>query len=284
VQQGDRVKAGDPLMVIRSAEVVNLKQDYLKARAEVKLQESSWRRDQRLSEAGSISTRRWQETQHSYDTARAELAGLKARLLIAGFSQADLEQLVENLLITPDLILRAPVNGIVLERPAQLGEHLEGSELLLRLGEPDKLILQGVVARSAAAYISEGDSLVLKDQNISAVLVFVSSVVDVQTQTVDVRAEPEKDAQLWPGQLSRWMVQARDDQLTVPASAIIKLHGADVVYVAVPAGFKPRQVRVRNNGRGDWIVTAGLSVNEQVAVSGTATLKGMSLGMGGGQD
>lgn len=282
VQVGDQVNAGDPLVSVRSPEVVALQRDYLKARAELDLQESALGRDSQLNEAGSVSSRRWQETQHAYQNARAEYAGLRAELQLAGFSDADLGRLERDMEISPDIVLKAPVDALVLQRPAMLGEHLDGSELLAMLGEPDKLVLEGMLSKSAATHLHEGALLTLRDGRGEARLVFVSSVIDPNTQTVQVRAEPLDPSGLRPGQLTRWNVRAGGELLTLPASAVVKLEGRDVVYVQVPAGFEPRLVEVRNTGGGSWIVLDGLAGGERVAVSGTAVLKGMSVGMGGG--
>ena len=55
VQEGDRVQAGDPLLIVRSPLFVDLQRDFLKARAEVQLAKSAWTRDRKLNDAGSIS-------------------------------------------------------------------------------------------------------------------------------------------------------------------------------------------------------------------------------------
>jgi len=282
VRVGDRVQAGDALMTVRSAEVVSLQQDYLKARAELSLREAAWSRDKKLNEAGSVSNRRWQETRFAYDMAQAEFAGLRAQLLLAGFSDEDLKLLSQKMDISPDIVMRAPANAIVLERPAMLGDHLDGSELLARLGESDKLILEGMLSSSAAAHLDEGMSITMQGSDHRAVLVLVSNVIDPNTQTVRVRAEPMGISGLVPGQLTRWSVQSGSDVLTVPSSAVVKLDGVDVAYVKVAAGFEPRPVDVRSTGSGDWIVLGGLNPEDRVAISGTAVLKGMSVGMGGG--
>jgi len=88
VQQGDHVNIGAPLVIVRSAEMVALQRDYLKARAEVNLQISVFKRDKKLSDAGSISERRWQETRFKHDTAQAEYAGLRGQLMLAGLRVA----------------------------------------------------------------------------------------------------------------------------------------------------------------------------------------------------
>jgi len=282
VQVGERVVTGDPLVTVRSPEVVSLQRDYLKTRAELNLQEAAWSRDKKLSEAGSVSSRRWQETQYAYAMAKADFAGLQAQLTLAGFSRQDLEQLTRDMNISPDIVMRAPVDAIVLERPAMLGDHLEGAELLARLGEPDRLVLEGMLSSAASAHLSEGMKLSMQDSDNEAVVVMVSSVIDPQSQTVLVRAEPVAMAGLKPGQLTRWSVQSGASLLMVPTGAVVKLDGLDVVFVQVDGGFERRNVDVRSTGSGAWVVRDGLVPGERVVVSGTAVLKGMSVGMGGG--
>ena len=283
VQKGERVKIGDPLVVIRSAEMVALQRDYLKARAELNLQVSVFKRDNKLRDAGSISDRRWQETRFSHDTAQAEYAGLRGQLMLAGLSEADLKQLIDRMEIGPDIVLRSPANAIVIERPAMLGDQLSGSELLVKLGETGKLVLEGNLSKSAAAHLAVGDLIALQDTNTRAELVFVSSVIDPQTQTVHVRAQPMDPSLLRPGQLTRWEVLSAGLLLTVPSSAVVKLGGKDSVFLSVTGGFEVRVVQVKSSGSGAWIVLSGLEAGDRVAVAGTAALKGMSMGIGEGE-
>lgn len=282
VRQGDEVKKGDPLVIVRSADMVALQRDYLKARAELNLQVSNWKRDQQLGEAGSISERRWQETRFNHDTAQAEYAGLRGQLMLAGFSSSDLKHLSEKMEIGPDITLRAPADAVVLETPAMLGDQLDGSELLVKLGEMHKLVLEGNLSRSAAANLGVGGQIALHDDGTRAELTFVSSVIDPQTQTVYVRAQPLDTSRLQAGQLTRWSVLSKGLLLTVPSSAVVKLEGRDVVYVAVPSGFDVRDVLVKSTGSGAWVVLSGLVSGDRVAVAGTAALKAMSMGIGGG--
>jgi cobalt-zinc-cadmium efflux system membrane fusion protein len=282
VQQGDLVKTGEPLVVVRSAEMVALQRDYLKARAEVNLQVSNWKRDQRLSEAGSISERRWQQTRFEHDTAQAEYAGLRGQLMLAGFSADDLQGLEDSMQVGPDIILRSPADALVLERPAMLGDQLDGSELLVKLGETQKLVLEGNLPSSVAAHLGIGGQIALKGGGARADLTFVSNVIDPQTQTVYVRAQPRDASGLKPGQLTRWSLLSKGLLLTVPSSAVVKLEGRDVVYVSVPSGFEVRNVDVQSTGSGNWIVLDGIAPGDSIAIAGTAALKAMSMGLGGG--
>ena len=284
VQVGDRVAAGDPLMTVRSAEIASLQQDFLKADAEWKLQKAAWERDKKLKDAGSVSSRRWQETQFAYEMARAEYAGLKAQLAFAGYDEKDISALSKNGAVTPDIVLRAPADALVVERPAMLGDHLDGAELLARLGDPARLVLVGRLSKSAAAHLYQGATVRHRDSGLVATLVYVANVIDPETQTVYVRAETKDTSGLLPGQLTTWSVLSQGEIITVPSSAIVKLDGFDVAYVQVPDGFEPRRVEVKNTGAGDWIVLDGLVDGDRVAVTGTVVLKGMSVGMGGGDE
>ena len=284
VQQGDQVKKGDPLVIVRSAEMVALQRDYLKARAELNLQVSNWKRDRQLGEAGSISERRWQETRFNHDTAQAEYAGLRGQLMLAGFSTGDLQRLSEKVEISPDITLRAPVDAVVLETPAMLGDQLNGSELLVKLGEMQKLVLNGNLSRSAAAHLGVGRQLAWQEDGTRAELTHVSGVIDPQTQTVNVRAKPLANSNLQPGQLTRWNVLSEGLLLTVPSSAVVKLEGRDVVYLSVASGFDVRDVEVQSAGGGAWIVLDGLETGDRIAIAGTAALKAMSMGIGGGDE
>ena len=284
VQQGDRVSAGDPLLVVRSAAMVSLQRDYLKARAELNLQQSIWTREQKLHEAGSISERRWQETRFNHDTAQAEYAGLRGQLKLAGLTDDDLKRLATNAEIGPDIVLRAPAEAVVLARPAMLGDQLDGHELLVSLGETGKLILEGNLSRSAASQLLVGGRIALQGGGTGAELTYVSSVLDPQTQTVYVRAQADDTSDLLPGQLTRWVVLSGGQLLTVPSSAVVKLDGRDVVYRSVSNGFEVRDVQVRSTGSGTWIVLDGLDSGDVIAVVGTAALKGMSMGLGGGDE
>ncbi|MEJ2534567.1 MAG: efflux RND transporter periplasmic adaptor subunit [Gammaproteobacteria bacterium] len=282
VREGDAVEQGEALATLRSSEFVALQQDYLKALAEYEVAEAARARDRKLRDAGSISERRWQETRYDWAAARAARAGLAGQLMAAGLRSSDLAALASSDTLSPDLVLRARAPALVLERDAHPGGRVDGSETLLRLGDPRQLVLEGVLSRAAAVNLAEGTRLRALDGGDEAVVSFVSRVIDPRSQTVTVRAVPDDAAGLRPGELSAWSVVTGEDLLMVPAGAVVRLNDRDVVYVAVPQGFEEREVDARSSAAGAWLVRSGLREGERVAVRGTAALKGLSLGMGGG--
>lgn len=283
VQQGEAVTTGQALVQIRSAAFVELQRDYLRALGGQQQAAEILARDQRLHEAGSISARRLQAARFDEQAAGAALAALQGQLLLAGLDAGQLRQLRESRALSPELVLRAPADTLVLERSAQAGALLDGSEVLLRLGVPDKLVLTAHVPLILGRQLHEGTRLRAADGSGEAVVVFLSAVVDPASQTLLVRAVPDSPHSLHPGELSQWRVMAGQAVLRVPGRAVVRLGDQDLVYVRVAGGFEPRPVQTVSTTTGYWVITDGLSAGEQVAVKGTAALKGMSLGLGAGE-
>lgn len=282
VREGDRVEPGQALATLRSTELVALQQEFLEALAEFDVAGTALTRDQLLLEAGAISKRRWQDTLYAHAAARARLSGLEGQLLAAGMDADELESLAGTLTISPDLLVRAPAQGLVLARDVNPGTRVDESETLMRLGDPQKLILEALLSPAAAATLAPGMRLRAVDGQAGAVIEFLSSVVDPNSQTVSVRAVPDNASELRPGELSAWAVLEKGDTLVVPPAAVVRLNEADIVYVAVTGGFEERVIEARSTATGVWIVYSGLDAGERIAVQGTAALKGLSLGMGGG--
>ena len=84
---------------------------------------------------------------------------IEGQLMAAGLRSSELAALALSDTLSPDLVLRARAPALVLERDAHPGARVDGSETLLRLGDPRQLVLEGVLSRSAAAHLAEGTRL-----------------------------------------------------------------------------------------------------------------------------
>lgn len=283
VQQGETVTSGQPLLQISSTRFVDLQRDYLRARADRQLAADTLARDQQLYEAGSISARRWQDARFEDQATAAALAALQGQLLLAGLDRQQINQLSSRDSLSPELLLRAPADAVVLERPVSPGAVLDGSEVLMRLGDPEQLVLNAQLSATDLPWLVPGARLRQAGGAAEAVVDLVSAVLDPHTQTLAVRALPLSAAGLRPGQLSAWELLPDQAVLVLPARALVRLLDQDVVYVAVPGGFEARAVTARGAANGAWVISSGLREGEAVVVKGTALLKGMSLGLGGGE-
>ena len=137
VMSGQRVEPGDVLLLIDSPDIAGAKGDYRRLLAAVELAHKAVQREERLFT-------KMVSSQVDVETAKAQLsqsvierANARARLLNIGLSDGDISALERAPLetITGLLTVRAPHNGIVLEKAVSSGERVEPGKNLLLLSD-----------------------------------------------------------------------------------------------------------------------------------------------------
>lgn len=112
----------------------------------------------------------------------------------------------------------APLDGVVVEAPARLGEWLEPGELAFRLVSVDRLKAEGFIAAADAARVKPGSAALVRlsaddDSAVVGRVVFVSPEVDPINNQVRVWAEVENKARLLrPGQHAEMTIQVDDSE------------------------------------------------------------------------
>lgn len=279
---GDRVRAGQPLATLFSAELGSLKASHLQLQAAERLARADRDRDAALLADGIIAARRVDESRSRHAVAAAQLAESSQRLKLAGAAAGDGG-------VSSALTLRAPQDGVVLARSAGIGERVEAGAPLFRIARLDRLLLEVQVPVDAAAALAVGDRLAVKGGGAAAGgtarVMAVGVDVGAGTQSVQVRAELEAaSAALRPGQIVEVDVRhAAADGWSLPDSAVVGEAGGSRVYLRTATGFRAVPVTVAGHGDGRSIVRGALRASDQVAVSAVIAIKGVFAGHGGGE-
>ncbi|WP_337169607.1 efflux RND transporter periplasmic adaptor subunit [Gemmatimonas aurantiaca] len=302
VRVGDRVSAGQTLVMIHSHEIMDARSSLLRARArldaavaERDLANTAAERAQRLFDARAMSR------------AELERAQVAQRVARAGFDEARAEQgramaLVDHLAgsgpLPPDadehdVLIRTPISGVVTERVAQPGTVVLPGMPLLTVGDPRRLQLQLYLTESAANGIVVGSSVryALTESPTelhTATVVRVAPTVDTLTRTIEVIARPEGAP---PGRAESF-VQAHvlgkgsSEAVVVPVSAVQAMGGDTVVFVAEPRGadvfLRATPVRVGRRSADRVELVAGVPGGATVVVRGAAIAKAELLRRRGG--
>ncbi len=294
VRVGDRVRAGQVLVLIHSHEIMDARgalatatAKLAAAEAERDLANSAADRATRLLDAKAMSK------------AEVERAEVGRRVAAATYQQAIAERdralaMIDHLVGTGnvpaladehDVLIRTPIGGIVTSRDAQPGTVVLPGSPLVSVGDPDRLQLQMHVSADAAAGIQVGATVhfALTESpttRMSATVTRVAPTVDTVTRTVEVIAIPTRG--LRSGRAESF-VQAEisgnggAQALVVPSAAVQALEGDTVVIVADPRGegVHLEAVRVRTGRRaGDRTeILAGVSQGRRVIVGSAAIAK-----------
>jgi cobalt-zinc-cadmium efflux system membrane fusion protein len=289
VQLGDRVQRGDALVTLQGAEASAARADYAKAvaeresrRAAAAYAHAASERAQRLLVAKAIARQEVERAQADDELARSALAQAVAEVdrARAWLSQMGVDS------VSGEMVLRAPMAGVVLSRDGVPGSVVEAGTLLLTVSDPGTLWLEvavpgrGVGVPRPGARVRFGVPAFSTD-TFEARVRGVGGAVDSATRTVPVRALVRNAAwRLRAGMFATvWLESgvARDG-VVVPDSALQLVDGKPVVFVAQADGrggarFERRAVAVGARAGGRVQIARGVAPGELVVVAGAFAVK-----------
>ena len=247
-QTGMRVHAGQPLLSVYSPQLAAAQQEY-------RLADETARRLAASDPASAASMVRLR------DAARTRLRNWE-------ISDAQLGK--------TGLVLTAPADAVVIEKPVVQGARFEPGETILRLADLSTVWVIAKVPAAQAAGIKPGqparfESVALPGQVAEGEVTFVQPVIDAMTRTVDVRiALPNPNGDLRPGLYGTVLLEepGSGPVLTVPRSAVLDSGTRQVVLVETgPGRFASRDVSLGRRGGERIEILDGLAEGEQVVVS-----------------
>ena len=277
VPPGAAVRRGQVLARLASPEALALQRDVLQADSQAALLHQNLQRDEQLFAEGLIPQSRLQATRASAAQAGAQARERRVGLALSGVAPGRLGGALE---------LTAPIDGVVIEQSAQLGQRVEAFAPIYRIASLSPLWLEMQAPVDRAATLREGMTVRIAGSEVAATLIAIGRMVDPASQTVLLRASVGAGAQtLRPGQIVEVALPPGSGGAgqALPAGALARHAGKTFVFVqdgshAAGARFEPRPVRVLGQG-GDGVVVDGIAAGERVAVQGVSGLKALLAGV-----
>ena len=253
---GQRVRAGDPLVEMTSAEEHALLEE---ARVRTREAERQYERVKSLVAQRSASESLLDERKRDLDTARALLTAIESRVA--------------------DRFIKAPFDGVLGLRNVSPGALVEPGDLITTLDDDRLMKLDFSVPSVHLASLQPGLGIEATSSAFGArvfkgVVRGIDSRIDPVTRSVRVRAIlPNPDFTLKPGLLMRVVLLLDPrEALTVPEAAI--LHRGQEHFVLRlsedEAGITAERIRIRIGTRiPGWVeVRDGLAPGERVVTEG----------------
>lgn len=274
VIEGQAVRQGEALALVRAAEPVQIRGELVRAQSEVTLAEARASRLNQLASEGIIAQARADEARAALAQARASLAEQR-RLVALGGVSAD-----------GTMTLRAPITGRVAHVGPATGGPVDGTDApfvieaegayQVELQLPERLAR--AVRPGMGVEISLPASDGAKALPVAGQILAVSPSIDPATRSVMARASIGAAPGIVAGRNVSVTILGSQGSggVAVPAGAVIKIGGADHVFVAEGKTYKPRKVTVAATGGGQAVIANGLKAGETVAASSIAELKAMN--------
>ncbi len=287
VSAGDSVRKGESIAWVGSPDFLSLQGEYIEAYHQVQLLQTRFTNDTILNDEGIVSMRRLSESEHEVEDRRVAEQRLHHSLVLAGLEEAGIIALRDSLVLQPDMILRAPVDGVVLEEYSTAGQLIDPSQAVYRIADMSTLWLEIDVPFMKSLDLVPGATVLVKqrERNISAKISNIGRNVNPVAQTIVVRAVVENGSELAPGQfVTAIFTKLRSEKyLLLAISSVVRKDNKDYVFIKRPNGVEVREIKVVRQAQGRIIVSSGMNANESVAIRGTAALKAWWLGIGGGE-
>jgi len=300
--QGTRVRKGQKLADLESADIDQAEADYLKAladyenalrssAAEVKLAQQSYDRNKLLYEQKITAGKNLQAAEHDLEVAKAAgensvngtkaaLTAARRHLLILGLNDATIDALSKKTDLAAVFSLNSPIDGIVVERNATIGASVGTDANLFKIIDLSQVWIDANVFEKDLQRVKPGQEVKLTvpafpQTTFSGRVIFVDSVVNPDTRTVNVRTEvANPDGRLKPDMFANVQIITDVNQaaISIPQSAVLDDEGKTIVFVADGNGYKKRQVQagIKNNDRVE--IVDGLNAGDKVVVKGNYLL------------
>lgn len=284
-QPGQPVKAGQPLVILSSVELGEAKTDYLKAKSLERIAGAHLAREQGLYQKKIAPMKDLLEAQAQHDTALAqfEAAREKLRVLIPEPEIASLKWSGNGRPLA-EFALTSPIDGTLVKRDLTIGEMLDRADHPLKVINLTRVWIFANIFERDLSGLTIGDETrvtvdAYPDRVFTGRVAYIGDEVDRTTRTVRARIDvPNPDHLLKPGMFAHAAIATPTTHIVMvaPDSAIFKVNGADVAFVATAGDtYTVRHLQLGTRGANTVQIITGLHEGDQVVSRGGLTLKSM---------
>ncbi|MBI5411413.1 MAG: efflux RND transporter periplasmic adaptor subunit [Nitrospirae bacterium] len=285
---GDRVKAGDVLMVIDSPDITSAYSDFIKEASDLEFSTRAYDLAKDLYETKALALKDLKQAENDLIKARAEFRRAKERLLSLKVPAVELEKPLAEQRIISRFEMKSQLTGTVVERAVTPGQSVGGdpSQVLFTVADLDKLQVVADVYERDLDLVRVGQVAKVTVEAYPGItfpgaIAAVGDVVDPVTRTIKVRAwVTNVEHKLKPEMFARLHIQVGQETsfLTIPKEAVLEADGKQFVYVVEAEGrYVKREVKVATASADQVRVLEGLQPGEQIVTKGAVLIKGQEV-------
>lgn len=259
VLPGQRVRAGEALVVLEHRDFITLQQDYLTTSSTLQVMESELARQQRLAEDNVNARKVLEQTTADVRNLRVKRKALSEQLALIGIDASDLSERSLSRHVT----LRAPFSGYVTQVAARTGAFVQPNDVLVDMVDTKHMHIELTVYERDARAIVEGQRLVatlINDPVTRGGHVHLVGREIGPDRTVTVHGHFDTvDTDIRPGTaLTADIATTPRSSIVVPRNAIVSWQGASWIFsVTSTPGIYVRHT-----------VTPGVTVGDKTELTG----------------
>jgi membrane fusion protein, heavy metal efflux system len=285
---GTAAKLGAPLATLFSAELADAQTKYLSMRAMLEADHQRRERTRQLVDIGAASRQELEEATAVHAGHATEVEAARQRLILWGMSKKQVDALKHPHQVMADVVVPAPMAGIITSRSANLGQVVGMGDELFVVIDLSEVWVVGDLYEQDFSRVRVGSEATLTtpaypELRLQGRVSYIAPRVDLQTRTAKVRVEvPNPDGQLRLGMYmtATFSTASGAPVVVVPRAAVQTIGGRQVVFVAAPdeeGKFLQRRVELGPLAGESYPVRQGLQPGEVVVTEGSFFLRAESV-------
>jgi cobalt-zinc-cadmium efflux system membrane fusion protein len=285
---GTAVKQGTPLATLFSAELADAQTKYLSMRAMLEADHQRRERTRELVAIGAASRQELEEATAVHASHATEVEAARQRLLLLGMSKKQVDSLTHPRQVMADVVVPAPIAGVITSRSANLGQVVGMGDALFVVTDLSEVWVVGDLYEQDFPRVRVGSEATLTtpaypELRLQGRVSYIDPRVDPQTRTAKVRvavANPDRQLRLEMYMTMVFSTASGTPVVVVPRAAVQTIGGRQVVFVAVPdeeGRFLQRTVQLGRGLSDSYSVLKGLEPGEVVVTEGSFFLRAESL-------
>lgn len=269
---GQSVKKGQVLAVISSPALADLRSASLAAQKRLGLAQITFQREKKLWEDKISAEQDYLQAQAALREAEIEAQSAKSKLSALG--AGDTDGAINR------YVLRAPFNGVVVEKHIAQGEAVKEDANVFLLSDLSSVWVEIVVTPKDLETVRVGETVRItsaaNDTSATGKVSYVGNLLGEQTRTAKARVVITNPKLAWrPGLFVNAAVVRGEKNVPVAVAtdAVQTVEGKTVVFVKVDKGFKMQPVKTGDNDGKLVEIVDGLSAGAVYAATSSYVLK-----------
>jgi len=269
VSLGDRVRTGQILAVIKSADIAGNYSDLRAADAEIAITKRQMENAEALFKNGISSQREYEEAKQNYEKALSAANKIREQLHINGAGRTD---------ASGNYVIVAPRSGYVLEKKISTGAFIrsDNADNLFSIGDIGDVWVWANVYESDIAKVKEGytakvTTLSYPDIVFTGRVDKVSQVLDPQSKVMKVRIVlPNTTQSLKPEMFANVSIENKEGQpaLCIPSTAIVSDFGKNyVIRYRGNCDLEIKEISILKTISGNTFLSGGLQDGDRILSS-----------------
>ena len=269
-QIGDKVKLGQPLVMIDSPEFGQANADLMKSESDLTLKNQAFERAKTLYEGEVIAKKEFENAEADLKQARAEHERALNRLKNYGVSKNN------------NFMLSTKVAGVVTERQVNPGSEVSPNNMnpLFVVSDPKKLWVNVEIPEKDLDKVHVKQHLKIEasaypTEIFQATVIMISKVLNPDTRRVIIRCSLDNPDEKLKPEMYVYATPLDDEAILahVPNDAVITEGVKNFVFIEKsPGEIEKRLIKVAFQGHKDTYISEGLHEGEQVVIMGTLLL------------